>query len=332
MLSKHGFVASPIETLVPRLRKKYSIIAASSKKNQIARLFHMIWVFIRNCQSSKLVIIDTFSSNAFYFSVIIAAFSDLFSKPYLTILHGGSLPARLKSSPKLSRFLFGNSAVNISPSLYLEKAFEDAGYRSIYIPNFIEIENYQFKQRDTFKPKLLWVRSFHEIYNPELAINILHELLKKYPESELCMVGPDKDGSMKKTVDLACELKVENHLKIMGKLEKSKWIVLSKDYDIFLNTTNYDNHPVSIIESMALGLPVVSTNVGGIPFLLENEIDAILVSKNSVSEATIAIIRLIENREFSILLAKNAREKAEGFAWSEVKKSWDEIIEKYSNE
>ena len=60
-------------------------------------------------------------------------------------------------------------------------------------------------------------------------------------------------------------------------MKKSSWINLSKDCDIFINTTNYDNMPISVIEAMALGLPIVSTNAGGLKYFHDDGEDALLV-------------------------------------------------------
>ena len=93
----------------------------------------------------------------------------------------------------------------------------------------------------------------------------------------LCMIGPDRDGSMAEFIKYAESKGVIERIKITGKLSKEEWIKVSEDYDFFINTTNIDNTPVSVIEAMALGLIVVSTNPGGIPFLLTADKDSILV-------------------------------------------------------
>ena len=159
------------------------------------------------------------------------------------------------------------------------ECFKDEKYKCEFIPNFIDIEKYTFRSIKEVQPNLLWVRSLHKIYNPKMAIKVLSVITKKYPHAKLCMVGPDKDGSMIKCKNLSKKLKIENNVKFTGILDQDEWIKLSEEYDVFINTTNADNMPVSIIECLALGLPIVSTNVGGLAYLLENNKNALLVKK-----------------------------------------------------
>ena len=105
---------------------------------------------------------------------------------------------------------------------------------------------------------------------------------------------------------------------------KEDWHKKSEDYDIFINTTNFDNTPVSVMEAMALGLPVVSTDVGGMSFLIKNEIDGILVEKNSVDKMTNAILSILDNKYPN--LALNARKKVENFSWHTNKEKWFQIL------
>lgn len=144
-------------------------------------------------------------------------------------------------------------------------------------------------------------------------------------EAELCMVGPDNDGVLQKVEELAKELNVE--VTFTGKLSKTKWINLSKNYNIFINTTNFDNMPVSVIEAMALGLPIVSTNVGGIPFLIDHNQDGILVNPNNVTVFVDSIKQIINQPEFANSIVLKARKKVEHFDWEIVKHKWTELLQ-----
>jgi len=325
-LAVHGKPPAAIDSLSVKLQEEgFSVITTSSKQNKIRRLLDMVFTTIQNRNNVQLVLIDTYSTQNFQYAVIVAFFCRFFKLPYIPILHGGKLPNRLKSHKSLSNKLFGKALTNVAPSKYMMQQFKDAGFHNItYIPNTIEIENYPFKNREPITAKLLWVRSFSEIYNPLLALETVELLKKKGLDVSLCMVGPDKDGSLQHCKKTASDLNLP--ITFTGMLQKKEWVALSKNYDIFINTTNFDNMPVSVMEAMALGLPVISTNVGGLPFLIKNEVDGILVPPNNPDVFVNAIEYLCANPLKSKEITKNARTKIEGFDWQKVKHSWIALL------
>ncbi|MCH7525790.1 MAG: glycosyltransferase family 4 protein [Bacteroidetes bacterium] len=317
---------STIHTLGTLLESEnYTVYYASSKANKVLRLLDMVFTFFKYKTKVDYVLIDTYSTQNFYFALVISQLCRLFNVKYIPNLNGGDLPMRLEKNPILCSWIFKNAYIKISPSQYLIDAFKNFGYKNvIYIPNTIVINNYEFRERDFTSIKLLWVRSFSEIYNSKLAIRVLKKLKEDNIDASLCMVGPDSDGSLSKVKKFAKKQKVT--VNFTGKLSKKKWTNLSKDYNIFINTTNFDNAPVSVIEAMALGLPIVSTNVGGIPFLIANKKEGILVEQNNTEAMVNAIKSIYNNNELAKLLTINARRKVEQFDWQEVKKLWFEIL------
>jgi glycosyltransferase involved in cell wall biosynthesis len=241
-------------------------------------------------------------------------------------LHGGNLPARLDTSPTVSKLIFNHSLKNVAPSGYLVDAFQKRHFPNlVFIPNTIDLKDYPYaNKRDCSVPKLLWVRSFTALYNPKMAVDVLKSLQNQYPTAELCMVGPDKDGSLEATRTYAKEQNVE--VTFTGRLSKKQWVALSENYNVFINTTNFDNTPVSVIEAMCLGLPVVTTNVGGIPFLLEHQKTALLVDADATTQMTEAITTLAQNPNLRNTLVENARTYAESFDWQQVKQKWAEVL------
>ncbi len=326
-LSAKGNTVTSIETLGIFLHKEGFIIhTVSSKKNKVLRLLDMLLAILRKKNIVDFVLIDTYSTQNFYFAVFSAILCDLLKLQFIPILRGGDLPNRLRTNTRLSKNIFGKSFTNLSPSKFILNEFQKAGYYNLtYIPNTIEITNYSFLPRNKVQPKLLWVRSFAEIYNPLLALEVVEILKKTGTKVSLCMVGPEKDGSLERCKKVAADLDLP--IRFTGLLNKSEWINLAAEFDIFINTTNFDNMPVSVMEAMALGLPVISTNVGGIPFLIENEVNGILVPPNNAE----AIVNAIENLCGDILKAKNiainARDKIENFDWSQVKREWIKLLD-----
>ena len=317
---------SSIQTLGGLLESEgYQLRYTSSYKFKILRLLDMLWSCIKFKNWIDIVIVDTYSTQNFYYALFCSQLCRLLQLPYCTILHGGDLPKRLKNNPKLSDVIFNNSKQNISPSLYLKNAFVAKGYKNVnYIPNTIKLKNYPIISKDYNSIRLLWVRSFSKIYNPEMAIQVLKKLIDLGYPTSLCMIGPDSDGRLKELKALAKDLNV--NVEFTGKLPKSEWLIKSKESNIFINTTNFDNAPVSVIEAMALGFPIVSTNAGGMPFLLKDKKDGILVKKNDVDAMVEAIIKVYEKKSLRDNLTLNARKKAKTFDWEVVKYQWNEIL------
>ncbi|WP_405605366.1 glycosyltransferase family 4 protein [Polaribacter sp. Asnod1-A03] len=302
----------------------YSVIVSSDKTNKLLRLIAMCFSLLKNRNKIDYVLIDTFSTINFYYALIISQLSRIFKLKYISILHGGNLPKRLSKNKFFSDLIFNNSYKNIAPSNYLKSSFEDKGYKTIFIPNVVEIEDYKFKLRKSIGPKLFWVRAFKEIYNPTLAIKVLDILKKEYPEAKLCMVGPFVDDSYQNCLQLVSKLKLEDSVEFTNVLLKEDWHKKSENFDIFINTTNFDNTPVSVMEAMALGLPLVSTNVGGMPYLIDNEIDGLLVEKDDALKMTSKILDVLKGDYPK--MSEKAREKVETFAWEFVKNKWFKIL------
>ena len=321
-LALKGKTATTIDTLGTSLEASgFKITYASSYKNIFLRLIHMLWTVFKHRQSTDYVLIDTYSTLNFYYAYAVSKLCKILGLKYIPILHGGNLPIRLTKNPKLSVSIFKNAYVNIAPSNYIKASFKEKGYINVeVIPNSIDIINYPFLVREIDTIDLLWVRSFSNLYNPKLAINVLSELKKKGYNCSLCMVGPDNDGSLQEVKKYASNLGLE--VSFTGKLTKEEWIALSKNYNVFINTTNFDNTPVSVIEAMALGLPIVSTHVGGLPFLIDNTIDGQLVPPNDVKAFAKALLYYKNNPKWTQSVITSARNKAEQFDWNTVKQKW----------
>ncbi|WP_203293100.1 glycosyltransferase family 4 protein [Luteirhabdus pelagi] len=316
-----------IDTLSELLQQEgFSVIKVSSISNKLFRLMHMVYTVVRKRNKVDVVLIDTYSTLNFTYAVWVGRLCRYFNLPYIPILHGGNLPKRLAQNPDTCRKLFGNAHQNIAPSQFLKNAFEEFGFSNItYIPNSLDISAFPFKNRTISEPlKILWVRAFAELYNPMLAIKAAQLLNDKNIRTELTMVGPEKDASMD-----VCKDYVEQYalpVTFTGALDRTEWTELAKEFHIFLNTTNVDNTPLSVIEAMALGLPIVSTNVGGIPFLVEDGVDGLLVPPNNVEVLVTTLETLVANPTDTREMMLKARKKAEQFSWHAVKEKWNMVL------
>jgi glycosyltransferase involved in cell wall biosynthesis len=198
----------------------------------------------------------------------------------------------------------------------------------LLLPNPLNLESYRYRPRDHASSKLVWLRAFHKIYNPTLAPRVVKQLAGEFPEIHLNMIGPDKgDGSAKDVRQVISELEISRRISQTGVVAKAQVPHYLNSGDVFLNTANVDNTPVSVLEAMACGLCVVSTNVGGIPYLLEHEIDALLVPPDDTQAMAAAVRRILLSPQFAESLSRNARKKAESHDWLIILPQWERLFE-----
>jgi len=316
------------EDLAERLANNgWKGVTASRKRPRLLRLADMILTAVRHRHDYSVAQIDVFSGPAFVWAEAVCWTLRRLGKPYVLTLHGGNLPKFAARWPGRVKRLLSSAAAVTAPSGYLREKLEPYCRKINLIPNPIDIGRYPYRERSPAKPRLAWLRAFHEIYNPAMAVKVVAALAPEFPEVELSMVGPDKgDGSFERTGAEARRLGAEGRVKITGQVAKADVPRALAGADIFLNTSNVDNTPVSVIEAMACGLCVVSTNVGGMPHLLAQDQDALLVSPNDDAAMLQAVLRVLTEPGLAARLSHNARGTAEQLDWGRILPQWEALL------
>lgn len=327
-LSRHGHTIKPCEELAVRLRLAgWDVLAASSRLSPAARLAEMTACIWRERGRYAVANVDVYSGRAFAWAEASAYSLRACGKPFTVTLHGGGLPEFAARSPRRVRRLLALARAVVAPSAYLAESFRPWRADIAQIANGIEVRRYRFRERSQAVPRLLWLRSFHDTYAPELAIEALALLRRDVPQATLAMIGPDKgDGSLARSMEAAEQLGVRDAVQFEGLLEKERVPDRIAKADIFLNTSRVDNSPVSVIEAMAAGLCVVSARVGGVPLLAEDQVDSLLTPPGDAAAIATAVRRILHQPGLSARLSLNARRKAESFDWSVVTPQWERMF------
>ena len=305
----------------------WDVTSTSRRVNTIARITDMVSTTWRNRARFSVAHVDVFSGRAFLWAEAVCWTLRRAGRPYILTLHGGNLPDFARKHPRRMSRLLGSADAVTAPSGYLAERLRPYCSCVRLIPNAFDVREYDFTVRKKVEPNLVWLRTFHEQYNPSLAVEVLDALKDRFPHARLTMIGPDKgDGSFQSTRDRAGLLGVSDRCSFPGGVPKTdvpKWMNRG---DIFLNTTNIDNTPVSVLEAMACGLCVVSTNVGGIPYLLKHEHDSLLVPPDDPPAMAAAVNRVLTEPGLAERLSRNAGEKARQFDWSVILPQWNAIL------
>jgi glycosyltransferase involved in cell wall biosynthesis len=327
-LSHTGASRSISEELAARLPPAgCDVITTSAKTGRVARLADMVTTAWRHRTSSGIAQVDVFSGPAFFWAEAVAATLRLAGKPFILTLHGGNLPLFAAGHPVRVRRLLQSAAEVTTPSRYLQQ--ELSAYRTDirFIANGLDISRYAPQARSGIHPRLVWLRAFHQIYNPALAVRVVALLVRQFPNLRLTMVGPDKgDGTLQHAQRLAHELGVASHIEFCGPVPKLDVPRALGGADVFLNTTFIDSAPVTVLEAMACGLCVVSTDVGGVPFLVQNGVEALLVPPDDADAMALAVRRLLEQPALARSMAWQARLRAEQHDWSPIVAAWRTLL------
>lgn len=298
----------------------------SRHRSRYRRVVDILVTTWRTRSAFEIALVDVYSGAALRWAEAVCRLLGWMRKPYVLTLHGGDLPALARRSPRRLRRLLAGARAVVAPSTYLASSVRALRPDVRVHPNAIDLEAYPFRLRGRAAPRLVWVRAFHKVYNPTLALRVAARVARHDWTTSLTMVGPDKDGSAGRIRTQAKALGLEQLVALPGGVAKHDVPRFLSAADIFLNTANVDNTPVSVIEAMACGLCVVSTAVGGIPHLLENEVDALLVPPNDAEAMAHAVHRILSEPGLASRLSANARHKAEHFGWKRVLPLWSDLI------
>jgi glycosyltransferase involved in cell wall biosynthesis len=327
-LSGAGGSRGVCEELAERLATDgWQVLTTSRKRPKLFRLADMVLTAVKHRHEYALGQMDVFSGPAFFWAEAVGWTLRRLGKPYVLTLHGGNLPEFAKRWPGRVRRLLNSAKIVTAPSRYLKERMEHYCPGIRVLPNAIDLSLYPYRERGPVRPKLIWLRAFHEMYNPVMAIKVVKELAPKYPEVQLTMVGPDKgDGSLQRTQRAVAAAGLGDRVRFLGSVPKSEVPAVLSRADIFLNTTHIDNTPVSVIEAMACGLCIVTTNVGGIPFLVEDGESGLLVERGDASSMAAAVSRCLQDQQFAQHCSRNARRTVEPMDWPKVLAEWDRLF------
>lgn len=303
------------------------VIYSGYYRYRILTLISGVYMLLRYAHVYSTVILPLYgTTNSVWWYRILSATAGFLRKKVIAIVHGGTIPAQLSDRHKPFHSIFKKADAIVAPSAFMQHELRPYEYNVNVIENAIDINNYIFQNKERIRPRIFWMRTFHHYYDPLLAIEVASLLNKVYPDFEMVMAGADKGllPVCKRQVKL---LGLERKVIFPGYIGMAEKNQYAQEYDIFLCTNNTDNAPVSIIEAMAFGLPIVSTSVGGIPFIIKNGETGLLCEERTPVSIASALSSLIEYPAKAAWMAQQARKDALRFDKAFVASSWDSLIE-----
>lgn len=273
-------------------------------------------------QIPKHDIVHVFSAS--YLSFLIAPtpailIARAFGKKVVLNYRSGEAEDHLRSWPRTAVPIMKLADELVVPSQYLVDVFSKFNLRASAVANIIDPERFRFRERRPLKPIFLSNRNLYPLYNVACILRAFAIIQQKFPEARLIIAG---DGSQRPSLEsLARELKLQ-HVEFRGRIAPNKMSELYDEAHIFLNSSNIDNMPGSILESFACGMPVVSTSAGGIRCIVSHGRTGLLVPRNDHEAMASWAIRLLESPELATSISRNAYEECSAYTWPAVRDAW----------
>ena len=208
----------------------------------------------------------------------------------------------------------------VVPSGFLVEVFARSGLTAVPIANFVDTIRLPYRERPMPAPRFLSNRNLEPLYNVGCVLRAFGTIQGAFPEASLVVAGAGKQEVELR--ELASRLELRN-VSFVGAVPPERMGELYDAADIYLNSPDIDNMPTSIIEAFASGLPVVTTDAGGIPFIVKDDVNGLLVGRNEDAAMAAASLRLLREPGLAERLTETARRDVlEHYTWEAVGGQW----------
>ena len=214
----------------------------------------------------------------------------------------------------------------VVPSPFLQQVFEQYGKESVIVPNVLNQQRFNAENRTaSHQPTVIVTRNLEAIYDIATAIKVFANIYQQFPQAQLKVAGTGPE--LANLQQLCQQLNIEHVVSFLGRLAPDDMAALYQSADLMLNTSVVDNSPNSLIEALACGTPVVSSNVGGIPKLVTHQHDALLANAEDVDTLTEQSMAILQDGALTDKLVTNGFKTVEKFSWPSV---WQQLQQCYS--
>ena len=236
----------------------------------------------------------------------------LFRKRSVLTFHSGIGPKFMDRFPWLVKMPFRFATVSAVCSRQLQDAFRERGVETELFYNLFDSSLFHFRPRAEIRPKIVWTRSMEALYDPMSAIRAFEIVRRQRPSAEIAMAG---DGPMLREAREYIGKHTIEGVRLLGRVSPEEVARLMDEADICLNTSRADGMPTALLEAGACGLPIVTTNVGGIASLFEDGVSAMLREADDPEALAQAMLDLLDNPDRAREMGAKAKEVIMDYTW-----------------
>ncbi len=242
--------------------------------------------------------------------------------PVIVSYHGGEADAFFDKAFSWIKPSLCRADAIVVPSGFLEAVFGKRGFSTSIVPNIIDLSRFSAKtgtgvSRKTNSPHIIVTRNLEPIYDNATVLHSFSIVRQTFPAATLTIAGtgPERRALEK----LAAGLGMTDAVTFTGRIDNEGMADLYRKADVMVNASLADNMPISVLEALASGVPVVSTEVGGVPYLVEHGKTALLVPTQDPAAMAGAIFTLLNEPARARQISEAGIASVQQYTWPKVR-------------
>ncbi|THF61776.1 glycosyltransferase family 4 protein [Pseudothauera rhizosphaerae] len=235
---------------------------------------------------------------------------------------GGNADAFFSRAPRHVLATLRLAHARVTPSPFLQRVFARHGLDAAIVPNIVDLSRFGPAPPRDFgdAPHLIVTRNLEPIYDIPTALRAFARVRGAWPGARLTVAGSGPERTALEA--LTAELGLQGCVRYTGRIDNAEIPALYASADCMLNPSTVDNMPISILEALASGVPVVSTRAGGIPDMVAHEVSALLVPVGDAEALGEQALRVLADRALAGRLRAAGGEAVAAYAWPAVREKW----------
>lgn len=267
---------------------------------------------------------------AFFFGAVPALLvGGALGLPVILNYHDGRAEDHFRRWGRVLRWALSRADLLVVPSGYLQEVFGRRGYTSMVVPNVVRTDRIDYAPEASIRPRLISNRLLEPLYRVDNTIRAFGLVRQRYPDATLDIYGSGR--SEDKLRALVAELELSG-VTFHGRVGAQEMAAALEGGGILVNSSEVDNMPHVIIEAFAAGRPVVTTPAGGIPYMVEHDVNALVVPPGDPAAMAEAVGRLLEDPGLAHHLRKNGRDECRRYSWDVAGPGWKRVYDLFRSE
>ena len=239
----------------------------------------------------------------------------IWKKKIIITYHGGDADQFFAKHPQWVKFWLMKADERVVLSGFLKAVFNKYSIPALIIPNIVDLPDDVYIEKTKLLPRFICVRHLRDLYNIPCVLRAFERVQSKVQEATLTLLG---EGDKREELERFVANRKLNHVRFVGQVPNGEVGSYLRENDILLSAPRIDNMPVSLLEAFSAGLLVISSNVGGVPYMVEHGRTGLLFKSDNDEEMAEQMLWALANQDESLRIIRNAKEEVLKYSWEKV--------------